>query len=272
MDRDVMVRWCAVWALDELPESDEVAHLLLGCLDDPSFRVRVAAARALCDFEQTVVAAGLIAHVHDSTPWVRAAVIAALGGRSPEAVVPVLLHALEDPQTRIREAAAKALGETVQEPALTERFTALLRRPHAGDRVVGVRALPLRHRPELCELTTRHLDDEVSRVRDEALNVLLEQRHPAAEARLREELHHRTMVKRRRALGRLAMSEERDTVDCQLLSCDLDGFPPFRDPWWPVTTAQVRLAAWRLGLPVDEVRERYEGLSKAYSLPLAGQS
>jgi HEAT repeat protein len=269
MDRDAHVREAAVSMLDKFPASDEVAHLLLGCLNDPASQVRRSAAWGLRDLKQAFVAEGLVAHVHDPSPPVRKAILAALSGRSSDLVVPVLLQGLEEVDGAIRGSAAFALGRTAQEPALTERFIRLLRQANPDVREVAVQALPLRHRPELCQLAARHLDDEDSRVRQKALDVLFQQRYPAAEARLRAELQHTTPAKRRKALKRLA--EERDRIDYHLVSCDFDALDPFRDPRWPVTMGQVRLAAWRLGLPVDEVQQRYEALSTEFSLPLTWQ-
>jgi HEAT repeat protein len=240
-DGSADVRQNAAWALDWLPESQDVADLLIDCLDDPAFRVRRAAVMGLWDHQHDRVTSRLVAHIDDASRVVRIAVVKALGGRSPDVVLAPLLRALETPDSVLRYGAAWALGWTVQEPALTERFIRLLRQPHPAERAIAVSALPLRDRPELSELVVPHLDDEDSHVRTAALDALCRQRHPAAEARLRAQLGDPVPADRRNALGRLV--DRREALDRQLLSTDFSGFLWTRDPRWPVTMGQVRLAA-----------------------------
>jgi HEAT repeat protein len=268
-DRSPVVRLWAVWTLNELPESEDVANLLFHCLHDPTSRVRRAAVWGLKDHEHNRVTTQLVRQIDDPSRQVRIAVASALGGRSPDVVLAPLLSALETPDTALRETAAWALGWTVQDPALTERFIGLLRQSDPGERAIAVSALPLRHRPELSELVVKHLDDEDSHVRSETLDALRRQRHPAAETRLRAQLGGPVPADRKNALWRLM--DRREALDRQLLSIDFSGSMT-RDPRWPVTMGQVRLAAWRLGVPVDEVQARYEALSDEFQLPLTWRS
>lgn len=78
-----------------------------------------------------------------------------------------------------------------------------------------------------------------------------------------------------RTMGEMVMenqAEQRDKIDQALLSRDLDGFRSFRDPRWPVPMGQVRLSAWRLALPIDGIRLRYEALAEEFGLPVTWRS
>jgi HEAT repeat protein len=265
-DHDPSIRTQVGHGLDDVPESDEVAHLLLRGLGDAVSSVREAAAWALGDCRSDAVTDALLRHVHDPSRRVRAAVLVGLGGRSPEVVTPPLLEALEhDPF--IRRNVAWALGRTVQSPSLTSRIVAQLRGDDPEDRYVALGALPLAHRPDLSDLAVARLEDDDVRVRQRACAALWEVRHEAAGEHLRALLGSADPRERRRAVGMLA--EDRDEVDRRLLTAELTGRYEWRDPRWPVTPAWARIAAWRLVLPDVEVQRRYEALAGDFALDLA---
>jgi hypothetical protein len=64
------------------------------------------------------------------------------------------------------------------------------------------------------------------------------------------------------------LAEDLDDVDRRLMTPELTGKYEWRDPRWPVTPSWTRIAAWRMMLPVDEVRQRYEALVGDFALEL----
>jgi HEAT repeat protein len=211
------------------------------------------------------VTKALLEHVREPSGRVRGAVLHALGGRSPDLVIPPLLDAFDRNGQEARYA-SWALGRTAQRPALAGRFVALLRSEDPVDRFLAVGALPLAHRPDLCELAVPRLQDEDRRVRRRAAWVLWEVRHEAAREHARTLLRSTAPAERRRAVEMLA--EDLDDIDRRLMTPDLTGRHEWCDPRWPVTPAWTRITAWRLMLPVDEVRQRYETLAHEFALAL----
>jgi hypothetical protein len=60
-----------------------------------------------------------------------------------------------------------------------------------------------------------------------------------------------------------------DDIDCRILTDDIDGMGPYRDPAVPVDLAVVAKAAARLGISKDEVVVRFEWLADRFGLRLA---
>lgn len=183
----------------------------------------------------------LLGHVHEPSWEVRRAVLHSLGGRSPDLVIPPLLYAFDRNHSEARYASL-ALGRTVQQPALTHRFVALLQRDDPVDRLMALSALPLAHQPDLCELAVACLKDEDRRVRQRAAWVLWYVRREAAREHVRALVRPTESSKRRRAIQML--SKDLDDVDRRLMTQELTGRYEWRDPRWPVTPAWTRIAAW----------------------------
>jgi hypothetical protein len=57
-----------------------------------------------------------------------------------------------------------------------------------------------------------------------------------------------------------------DDVDRKLVSKDLDGLRPFRDPSDAIPDSAVEILAGRTGVAVDEIRERREALARRFGL------
>jgi HEAT repeat protein len=264
-DHDSTVRSQLLHRLYDRPHTDELTGPLLRSLDDEAAGVRAAAAWALDDYLEENVSRALLEHLHEPSWEIRRAVLYSLGGRSPDLVTSPLLEAFDRRGPEARQA-SWALGRTWQRPALTRRFVALLRRDDPVDRVLALGALPLVDRPDLCELATARLRDEDPRVRRRAIWVLWDVRHDAAREHLRALVRSGDPSARRRAVGILA--EDLDDVDRRLLTPELTGRYEWRDPRWPLTPAWTRIAAWRLVLPVAEVRRRYEALAGDFGLAL----
>jgi HEAT repeat protein len=269
-DPNDWVRTAAAMALDQLPTTAEVAEALIRHFEDPSPRVRSRIAYALWDSKDEPATSALIGRLQDPSSQVRRAVIGALGGRPGHLVVPILLSALESDDHRTRDAAAWALGRTEQDKPTTNRLIAMLAETKVGARIAAIRALPLHQHPDLAESVLPELDHPDERVQEAAFDKLWPERHPAAVERLQTELHAPKAQRRRQAVSRIART--RDALDRRLLSSDLDGYRPFRDPRCPVTLGDVRLAADRLRLPTEEVKLRYEALADELPLHLTWSS
>jgi HEAT repeat protein len=155
-----------------------------------------------------------------------------IGGEA--AVAPLLTH-LDDAETNVWSAAAEALGELKSEAAV----------------------IPLLARLE-------DADEWVRRVAARALGKIGSE---AAVTPLIARLDHSDAAERQNAFGGLAQGLE--ALDRKLLSRDLDGYDPFLDPHDPISEKFARKAAKELGLPLEEVRARYEALAGCFGLRLS---
>ena len=88
---------------------------------------------------------------------------------------------------------------------------------------------------------------------------------------LRERLSNNDSQIRREALFGLAGTCQ-DEIDRQLLSRNIDQEPPFLDPQEEIGGSQVRQAARKLKLSMEEVKRRYETLAVRFGLKLAWQA
>lgn len=265
-DHNAVVRRRALDGLGRFRDDDDATRMLIAALDDPHWGVRRKAAHLLQDQRQESVTRALMGHRRDRHPWARRQVLQSLGGRPSRLVTSALLDGLRDACTPVRFKAAHALGRTEQKPSLTDRFLGMVSAPDRDERTIGILALPLRQHPRLCEQVVPCLDDVDAVVGKAALQALDAVDHPAAKTRLRS--HLRSPLLRFRAGAVYLLKEGRDDVDAVLLSEDLDGEYPDRDPRLPISLGMVRLAAFRLMRPIDEVKRRYEVLAPVFDLRL----
>ncbi len=73
---------------------------------------------------------------------------------------------------------------------------------------------------------------------------------------------------RQAAVGTLSTAWKLDERDKHLVSQHVDGVEPWRDPHEPITEDVVSKCAAELASSPDEVRARYEALSKRFGFPL----
>ncbi|MBA3753961.1 MAG: HEAT repeat domain-containing protein [Nitrospira sp.] len=111
-DQDARVRAAAALSLGQLGDA-ESGTALLRCLFDPAETVWVAAALALGEIEPSPAReAQILAAFHHSDGSARIAAIRALLGLDTISFSVDLVKALRDPDPKIRQGAAAALGET----------------------------------------------------------------------------------------------------------------------------------------------------------------
>src|SRR4029453_9737194 len=114
-----LVRARTARALGKITDRNNAGAVATGlgqALDDPEWRVRAEAARALGDRRDAVARPALAAHVRDSSPHVRECVATALGTLGPEAgseVDDAFLPSSTDTATGTRRAAVLALGKVL---------------------------------------------------------------------------------------------------------------------------------------------------------------
>ncbi len=137
-DDDPRVREASAWALSQIwdPVKMDGAPMIVEALGDPDPGVRHAAARALAAFGSTPsVVAALLENLRHPDVNRRRSTVQALALIEAPAAYDTLIHALEDPDARVRQGAIAALGELGDPRALR----AISERLHA-DRDPGVRS------------------------------------------------------------------------------------------------------------------------------------
>lgn len=105
------------------------------------------------------------------------------------------------------------------------------------------------------------------RTRKAAARALGEIRDARAVEALMKCLTDKDAQVRQAALAALARIRG-DETDMRLLSRDVDGVDPWRDPQETIPIARMKEAARALGLPLEDVRRRYEALADEYGLTL----
>ncbi|WP_181387087.1 HEAT repeat domain-containing protein [Streptomyces sp. Act143] len=234
----------------------------------------------------------------------RAGVVSALGRlRDPRAVEP-LLALLVTPRNRPDPAVAKALGE-IGDARAVEPLLGALPKARGDARMAVVEALGLlgdaRAVEPLLTALTQTSDDAASYTEEELPDIVraivligdpgaarrLSELRTEEDRRLdvvltaalgalgdttarravHEAMAHSDKEIRRKALWSLA-TLERDEVTRVLLSRDHDGIAPGLDPQDEIEESSLGPYARILGLPVREVRSRYEELAERFPLTL----
>ena len=121
---------------------DAVSELLVDLLGDQSPEVRRTAAEALGKIGGSSRTRHLAATLSDPDARVREAGAIALGRLGIEGDgVRLLLQALVDAEIRVRQAAARSLGELDEGPSESEQLLELLEDPNTGTRRAAIQAL-----------------------------------------------------------------------------------------------------------------------------------
>jgi len=82
-----------------------------------------------------------------------------------------------------------------------------------------------------------------------------------------DSLGHEDLGVRRAALRGLSLACDEE-IDCDLLYKNVGGATPILDPQNRINLRHVRQVATILGLPIEEVRSRYNNLAQRFSLKL----
>ncbi|MBI3492643.1 MAG: HEAT repeat domain-containing protein [Acidobacteria bacterium] len=176
--------------------------------------------------------------LNDPSPLVRTTVIRALGQLGDKEAVTPLLAKLDDQDSGVRRQVIEVLGQLGDKQAVA---------------------------PLLAKLDDQDVD--IGATAAVALHALREPRGMAAWARL---LTSEKAQVRQTAVR--AYAQRKDISDRRLLSRDLDGFNPWRDPQEPVTDAQVDKASRLLNITPEQVRSRYESFKHELNLTLSWTS
>lgn len=163
-DPDASVRWEALGGLTKL-ESETLPAEAVGCIDDPSIRVRRRAVALLRSEQRDVPAVN--AALDDADFVVRAHAARVIGGRRGLGVINAMLDSNDS------DSVAAALECVLAEPSLAEvdadRFV-----DHNDHRVRAMAASLLRLHAGTTATLTRMLDDTSSDVRSAAADALLQ--------------------------------------------------------------------------------------------------
>jgi HEAT repeat protein len=238
-----------------------IIHLLRR---DSDAAVRTSAAYALGRLGNRGNTEPLVDALWDKNEAVRATAAGALGALSHplgEKEANRLLVLLQDRSADVRREVAGALVLLRNQRSLVGLIR-LLRDRDQDVRVAAVMALGAIGGPEVERPLLRCLDDPDVRVCQQAAHTLA--RLGSGGDEFRRMVSHRSKVKRELAV--LYFAQARDSVDGKLLSVDVDGLGPWLDPKDPVSQERVLQCSTKLGLSVDEVRNRYEALSRDLGL------
>ncbi len=140
-DPDPGVRGCAIAAFCQVGRA-QAAHPALGALldsPDPTFRMQGLRSIAAC--HDGVAPARLAGFLNDESVGVRLAAVQALGSFGDDGAVPPLLHALDDPDERVRRAAGEALQP------IASASQALLETLEGPERAQDAALVALQHHP-----------------------------------------------------------------------------------------------------------------------------
>lgn len=150
-----------------------------------------------------------------------------------------------------------------------EKLLAFIFTPSSDKEAVrlSIDILPMAKAPHAVEPIIARLEEEHDEVRGAAAEVLGKIGDPRAVGPLIAKLGDESPGVRKSALGALARLRE-DKTDRELLLESFRGDSPWLDPRYPVDERRVAAAAERLGLPKNEVRQRYEELAEEYNLKL----
>lgn len=108
---DPALRRIGVWGLDFVGEEADLAVILAATADeDPKMRNTAMGALSLTADTDPRVAEALGAGTRDVDPGVRVSAVSQLGWHRSEALLPLIVACVDDPEPRVREFVAHALG------------------------------------------------------------------------------------------------------------------------------------------------------------------
>jgi HEAT repeat protein/cellulose biosynthesis protein BcsQ len=180
------------------------------------------------------VAEQLVHLMDDPDPGVRHSIVRALGSIGGREAWEGLVRGADDPDPSVRAAALHGLGKSDDSVAVN---TALA---HARDEEPEVR--------EACAEALGRLP-----LTGGMRGLVRETLEPMMDDPVREV--------RQAALGAIVKRDDLDGEQRRLASRDLDGLPPWLDPWEAIAEERVEWIAAGLRLPVDQVLLRFQELS-----------
>ena len=159
----------------QAPSVERGLAVLMALLQDPNIDIRRTAAESLGKVGDRSALPTLLPLLTDSGPVVRATTAQALGRMATpddEAVIAALARSLRDPDDRVRQAAALAIGEIEPSPRQLAPLVDLLRASDVQIRRAAVRALMPLDTGQVVEWLLPLLDDPDAEVRQGAVAAL----------------------------------------------------------------------------------------------------
>ncbi|HKY70491.1 MAG TPA: HEAT repeat domain-containing protein [Nitrospira sp.] len=157
------------------PSVERGVAMLVALLQDQSPEVRRTAAESLGKIGDPTTLPAVVPLLHDPVPAVRATAAQALGrmaSPADEAVIMGLSRALEDPDDKVRQAAALALGDIEPSPRQLSTVADLLRGSDVHVRRAAVHALLALDTSQIASWLLPALDDPDAEVRQGAVAAL----------------------------------------------------------------------------------------------------
>ena len=239
---------------------------LINQLDHPNAVVRQAVAESLVTLGHKQAVPPLLAKLNDPDTDMRQAVIQSLGQLGDKQAVPPLLAKLDDSDADVRRTVIRALGQLGDKQAVPP-LLAKLDDSDAYVRRTVVRALgELGDKQAVPSLLAKLDDSNIDIVATIAVT-LCTLGEPKGMTVLIPLLTSDRIEVRQTAVR--AYAENKDTLNRQLLSSNLDAIHPWIDPREPVTEAQVIKASHQFNITPEQVRSRFEVMAPDLNLILS---
>jgi HEAT repeat protein len=277
---DSYIMYLATQALGRSGDSRAI-EILISKLNDEALKdyTRATVAEALGNSGSTQAIEPLILALNDESSNVTEQAALALGKINDPRAIDALEAKLDSDIDMLQLVAAQALGRSGDSRAI-EILISKLNDEALKDytRATVAEALGNSGSTQAIEPLILALDDEEAFVRRkvaEALGLIGDERaiEPLVAALNDERVNDEEMeiYPNNSVLQSLSQIASSDEIDLALLSRDVDGYAPFLDIRKVIGETRVRTAIGQLGLPIWEVRRRYQKLAHVLPLKLSDE-